>query len=250
MVNPYTPPGAQLEREVLNTQGQGTLQGGINGQYDFSIRGIIAEGWEKISGAKGTLLLALLIYIVIASILNVVQSLIFPDPNALMQQGLWGPAILWITVTTLISIPLTYPLVAGITLLGIRRSVDAQIEAGSIFQAYSKTIPLTLLYLAMMLLTILGYVLLIIPGIYLSVAYLMSYSLMIDRNMGVWEALEASRKAITKHWFKIFFLYLTLAVMCVLASLPLLIGLVWMLPLFFIVHGILYKKMFGVASVQ
>jgi uncharacterized membrane protein len=73
---------------------------------------------------------------------------------------------------------------------------------------------------------------------------------MIDRNIGIWEALEASRKAITKHWFKIFFLYLTMAVMCLLASLPLLIGLIWMLPLFFIVHGILYKKMFGVASVQ
>ena len=250
MVNPYTPPGAQLQREVLNTEGQGTLQGGINGQYDFSIRGIIAEGWEKTNGAKGTLLLALLIYIVIASVLNVVQGLIFPNPNVLMQQGQFGTAILWITVTTLISIPLTYPLVAGITLLGIRRSVDAKIEASSIFQAYSKTIPLTLLYLALMLMTLLGYALLIIPGIYLSVAYLMSYSLMIDRNIGIWEALEASRKAITKHWFKIFFLYLTLAVMCLLASLPLLIGLIWMLPLFFIVHGILYKKMFGVASVQ
>jgi hypothetical protein len=250
MVNPYTPPGAQLQREVLNTEGQGTLQGGINGQYDFSIGGIIAEGWEKTHGAKGTLLLALLIYIVIASVLNVVQGLIFPNPNVLMQQGQFGTAILWITVTTLISIPLTYPLVAGITLLGIRRSVDAKIEASSIFQAYSKTIPLTLLYLALMLMTLLGYALLIIPGIYLSVAYLMSYSLMIDRNIGIWEALEASRKAITKHWFKIFFLYLTMAVMCLLASLPLLIGLIWMLPLFFIVHGILYKKMFGVASVQ
>lgn len=69
-----------------------------------------------------------------------------------------------------------------------------------------------------MLLTMLGYVLLIIPGIYLSVAYLMSYSLMIDRNIGVWQALEASRKAITRHWFKILFLYLLMAGMSLLAA--------------------------------
>lgn len=250
MVNPYHPPGAQLEQHSLNTEGQGTLQGGIDGQYDFSITGIIAEGWGKISGAKGTLLLALLIYIVIAVVLKAILNLIFPNPAILIQQHQYSAGFTWVALTNLISIPLTYPLLAGITLLGIRRSVDAAIDAGSIFHAYRKTIPLTLLYIALMLLTMLGYVLLIIPGIYLSVAYLMSYSLMIDRDIGVWQALEASRKAITAHWFKVFFLYLLLAIMSVLACLPLLIGLVWMLPLFFIVHGILYKKMFGVASVQ
>lgn len=100
-----------------------------------------------------------------------------------------------------------------------------------------------------MLLTVLGYVLLIIPGIYLSVAYMMSFALMIDRNMGVWEALEVSRKAISKHWFKIFFLYLLMGLIFILACLPILIGLIWVLPLFTIVHGILYKIMFGVKSV-
>ncbi len=250
MANPYHPPGAQLEQHSVNTEGQGTLQSGIEGHYDFSITTIIAEGWDKVSGAKGTLLLALLIYAVVAVVVKIILNLIFPNPTILIQQHQYAAGFTWLALTSLISIPLTYPLLAGIALLGIRRSVDADIDAGFIFQAYRKTIPLTLLYLLLMLMTILGYVLLIIPGIYLSLAYLMSYSLMIDRDIGVWEALEASRKAITKHWFKIFFLYLLLALMSVLACLPLLIGLVWMLPLFFIVHGLLYKKMFGVASVQ
>lgn len=250
MVNPYTPPGAQLEKQSLNTEGQGSLQGGISGQYDFSITEIIAEGWGKTSGAKGTIWLAFLIYIVIAIIVKAIQGLIFPNPNVLFQQSQLGAGFFWVTLTTLISIPFTYPIMAGITLLGIRRSVDAKIEAGSVFQAYAKTIPLTLLSIAMMLLTMLGYVLLIIPGIYLSVAYMMSFALVIDRNMGAWEALETSRKAISKHWFKIFFLYLVMAIMSLLACLPLLIGLIWVLPLFTIVHGLLYKKMFGVESVQ
>ncbi len=250
MVNPYTPPEAQLEKRILSTEGQGSLQGGISGEYDFSITAIIAEGWGKTSGAKGTILLAFLIYIVISSIVSVTQGLIFPDPAVLFQQSRLGAGFFWLTLTIFISIPLTYPIMAGITLLGIRRSVDADIDAGSVLRAYAKTLPLTLLTVVSMLLTVLGYVLLIIPGIYLSVAYLMTFALMMDRDMGFWEALETSRKAITKHWFKIIFLYLVMGIMFLFACLPLFIGLIWMLPLFTIVHGILYKKMFGVESVQ
>jgi hypothetical protein len=250
MVNPYTPPGAQLEKHTLSTEGQGSLQGGVNGHYDFSIAEIIAEGWEKTGGAKGTILLAFLIYIVISSTVSVIQGMIFPEPALLFQQGRFGVGFFWLAVTIFISIPLTYPIMAGITLLGIRRSVDAPIEVGSVFQAYAKTIPLTLVTVVSMLLSLLGYVFFIIPGIYLSVAYMMSFALMIDRDMGFWEALETSRKAITKHWFKIFFLYLVMGILFLIACLPLLIGLIWMLPLFTIVHGILYKRMFGVESVQ
>ena len=250
MTNPYAPPKAQLEQQTLDTEGQSSLERGISGQYDFSITAIIAEGWEKTSGAKGTILLAFLAYIVIATIVSAVQKLTFPDPNLLFQHHQLGAGFFWLAITTLISIPLAYPLAAGIVLLGIRRSVDAEIDVGSIFRAYAKVIPLTLLSVMSMLLIMLGSVLLIIPGIYLAIAYLMSMALMMDRNMGVWEALETSRKAISKHWFKIFFLYLAMGIMFLLACLPILIGLIWMLPLFFIVQGILYKKMFGVASVQ
>ena len=192
----------------------------------------------------------MLIYSVIAVVVNLALTRVFPDPNVLLKQGQYGMGFFWSTINGLIGIPFTYPLLAGITLLGIRRSVNAKITAGSVFQAYAKTIPLALLGITLMALTILGYVLFIIPGIYLSVAYLMSTSLIIDRNMGVWEALETSRKAITKHWFKIFFLYLLLGLMFALAMLPLLIGLIWMLPLMLIVHGTLYKRMFGVESVH
>ncbi|MHB1175976.1 MAG: DUF975 family protein [Sulfuriferula sp.] len=250
MTNPYATPTAQLEQQTLDIEGQSSLEGGISGQYDFSITAIIAEGWEKTSGAKGAILLAFLAYIVIATIVSVVQKLIFPDPNLLFQHHQLGAGFFWLAITMLVSIPITYPLVAGIIVLGIRRSVDAEIDAGSVFRAYAKVIPLTLLGIVLTLLIMLGYVLLIIPGIYLSVAYLMSMALMMDRNMGVWEALETSRKAISKHWFKVFFLYLAMGIMFLLACLPIFIGLIWMLPLLAIVQGLLYKKMFGVASVQ
>jgi hypothetical protein len=250
MFNPYAPPKAQLELQILDTEDQGTLQGGIDGQYDFSISTIIAEGWEKTKGAKGTFWLAYLAYGVIVAIVGAIQAFIFPNQNVLFKSGQYGSGIFWYSVLILTRIPFTYPILAGISLLGIRRSVGADIQVSTVFKAFAKTIPITLLGISMILIISVGYVLLIIPGIYLSIAYLMSFGLMMDRDMDVWEALETSRKAIAKHWFKIFFLYLMMAVMFLLACLPVFIGLIWMLPLLSIVHGILYKKMFGVASVQ
>jgi len=89
-----------------------------------------------------------------------------------------------------------------------------------------------------------------LPGIYLAVAYMMAVALMIDRDMGVWEAMETSRKAITRHWFKVFFLYLFLGLLMFVAMIPALIGLIWVLPLASIMHGVMYKYMFGVESVD
>lgn len=248
MSNPYAPPRAQLEREVFDVDEQGSLEAGINGEYGFSIGGIVAEAWGKVKGVKGTFFLAFLIYFVVSLAVGAILGRIFPVPALLFQQHQWGAGFFWMAVITLIDIPLMYPLLAGIVMLGIMRSIDAKPSVGLIFHAYTKTLPITILAILITVLTLLGSVLLILPGIYLSVAYMMSIALMVDRDMGAWEAMETSRKAITKHWFKFFFLYLFLAIIFLVAALPLMIGLIWALPLLAIVHGLVYKKMFGVAS--
>jgi hypothetical protein len=248
--NPYATPEADLKTSVINTEGQGSLEGGINGDYDFTIGEIFSEAWEKTSGAKGTFLLAWLFYIIVAVVVNTVLSFILPDPEALLQAGRVSEGIIWGILPSLVTIPILYPIMAGITLLGIHRSVDAEINAVSVFNHFGKIIPLSILAILMGLLIMLGYALLVIPGIYLSIAYLMSLALMMDKDMGAWEAMETSRKAVSKHWFKIFFMYLLLMLMFVVAMIPLFIGLIWLLPFFLITQGVLYKVMFGVDSAE
>ena len=38
-------------------------------------------------------------------------------------------------------------------------------------------------------------------------AYLLAIPLVVERGLSPWQALEASRKAITQHWFKVCLLY-------------------------------------------
>ncbi|MNG14005.1 hypothetical protein D3C84_977260 [compost metagenome] len=69
---------------------------------------------------------------------------------------------------------------------------------------------------------------------------------MVERGLSPWQALEASRKAITQHWFKVFGLCLLLGLITMVSAIPLGIGLVWSIPLFVIAMGVLYRTIFGV----
>ena len=97
-----------------------------------------------------------------------------------------------------------------------------------------------------MLLIYLGMFLLIIPGLYLAIAYMLAIPLVVERGLTPWQALEASRKAITQHWFKVFGLFLLLGLITLISAIPLGIGLVWSIPLFVIAMGVLYRTIFGV----
>jgi serine/threonine protein kinase/tetratricopeptide (TPR) repeat protein len=73
------------------------------------------------------------------------------------------------------------------------------------------------------LLVLLGLLCFILPGIYLSTAWLFTLALIIDKRLDFWPAMELSRKVITRHWWKffgfaivLFLLKLTGLVFCVI----------------------------------
>jgi hypothetical protein len=63
--------------------------------------------------------------------------------------------------------------------------------------------------------------------------------------MDVWEAMELSRKTVTKHWFKVFGLMFLLSILMGLGALAFGIGLIWAVPLMFVtLYGLLYPLIF------
>jgi hypothetical protein len=49
----------------------------------------------------------------------------------------------------------------------------------------------------------LGFMCLILPGIYMVVAYSFTYIVAVDKGLGFWEAMEASRKTATRQWWRL-----------------------------------------------
>ncbi|MFK0571352.1 hypothetical protein [Endozoicomonas sp.] len=217
-------------------EGYGSVEKGLSGNYSLSISGLLSESWDKTRGTKWIIHLAMGIYMGIYLLLIMavaVAALVVPQSGGLE------------IIIELIMLAITTPLWAGIYMIGLRRAVNAPIRAGQVLDYFSKTLPLFGLYLLMLVLMLIGFALLVIPGIYLFIAYMLAIPLMVDKKMGIWEALETSRKAITKRWFTVFGLTLVIMLINFVAMLPLGLGLIWTVPMSTIAFGILYRNIFG-----
>ncbi len=159
------------------------------------------------------------------------------------SSGLALGAALQVTLTIAI-----YPFMAGIMMIGIRRSVELPVSWKLAFGYFSYLLPIVVASILVGIFTTLGFLLLVIPGIYLSLAYILTIPLIVDKGMGPWAAMEASRRAISKHWFKVFGLYFVMGLIYMVSMIPLGLGLIWTMPMFIMVGGILYREIFGVTE--
>lgn len=73
---------------------------------------------------------------------------------------------------------------------------------------------------------------------YLSTAWAFTFALIVDKRMGAWAAMEASRRIVTKQWFRVFCVALLSGLLALLGIIGLFIGLLFTLPLAF--AGLLY----------
>jgi len=207
--------------------------------YDFDIIEMIKAGWERMDGVKGQFFAGLAIYIIVAIVLQLLLGLVFPqgtniEPNYLNQQ-----------IVGILSYPVLMPIMAGIIMMAIHHGRGEQIDFKSIFNYYHLTGKLALAGILIYVMTLVGFVLLILPAIYLSVSYAFTLPLIVDKNMDVWAAMEHSRKTVTKHWFKVAGLMGLLSIIMFIGAIPLGIGLIWTVPLMFItMYGLAYPIMF------
>jgi hypothetical protein len=101
------------------------------------------------------------------------------------------------------------PLFGGLYMLFLKLIREGEASPGDIFiLTRDSALPLMMTGLVGIILTEIATVCCcVVPGIYLQIAWLFSLPLVADRGLGFWEALEASRRAATRHWFKLFALF-------------------------------------------
>jgi hypothetical protein len=104
---------------------------------------------------------------------------------------------------------------------------------------------LTATYIVMTLLVYLGLVLCLIPGIYLAIAWVFALPLVIDKNMRFWEAMELSRKVVTKNWWMVFALVLLAGLVGAAGIVACCIGILFTVPLTYAILMYAYEDIFG-----
>lgn len=233
-----TPESNLVKQSDYDNSEYGSVEDAVNGNYKFEIGEVISEAWNKTKGAKGTFFLAFIMtYIILIAVLVISISI------ETASLGVAGTVIAQLIINLII-----LPICAGIFIIGIKRSANIPIKATNIFGHFNKTLKLFAAIILMQIIVIIGYLLFILPGIYLTIAYFMAMPLIVEKNMGVWEALETSRKAITKRWFSMLLFFIVMGLIFMISSIPFGIGLIWTFPMCMIAYGIIYRNMFGISS--
>jgi uncharacterized membrane protein len=86
---------------------------------------------------------------------------------------------------------------------------------------------------------------LILPGVYLSVAWLFTLPLVIDKRLDFWPAMRLSRKTITLHWWKFFGFLLVLGLLNLAGLVACLVGFFVTLPVSFAALMYAYEDIFS-----
>lgn len=196
--------------------------------YEVRIGHCVSRGWELVKKNFGLLVGATLLVFIVELAINAIPIL-----------GI-----------------VAGPLLAGVLhggLLGLflKRIRGGQGGVGDAFAGFSVAfVPLMLASLVTALLTLVGFVLLIIPGIYLAVAWTFTILLVFDKGIDFWAAMELSRKVVTRNWWQVFGL-LVINVLIVLAgALALLVGLLVAIPITLAAIAYAYEDIFGAEGGQ
>lgn len=211
--------GVKVDPQVFEQQ--------INTSVTVNLQDYIKQGWEMFKEHVGEFLgFTLIIFVAYA----VSSKLAFA-----------GSLIISAVVASLS---------AGYSIAAFKLMSGQQFEFADFFKGFNYFLPLFLASLAGGFLVGIGLALLIIPGIYLAVSYLFATFLILDYRMEFWQALETSRKIISKNWFAFLGFAFALFAINLLGCLALGVGLLVTIPVTSCAAAIAYKEIVGLNSTE
>ncbi len=144
---------------------------------------------------------------------------------------------------------LMVPILAGINIVVLRMLMGRSVEISTFFDSFKMFMPLFLLGIVSGLLTMLGFLFLVIPGVFLSIAWMWSTWLVVDRKDEFWPAMQGSMAVAKAHFGAHFVFALVIGLMNMAAAIPTCgLGLLLTMPLTYVAMGTAYARIFGIAG--
>jgi len=204
------------------------LEGILQKSYTVKISQYIDSGWKTFKknpvGFAGFTLVFFLINVAIA---KVSQS---------------------VTLEAFISLLISAPLNAGFLIVVFKLLKNRATTFGDFFRGFNNYLPLFLVSLVSSMVIGIGLLLLLIPGLYLAVAYIFALPLVLEKKMSFWDGMELSRKLISKQWFSFLGFALVLILLNLAGVLLLGVGLLVTIPISTCALAAAYADIVGLTS--
>jgi uncharacterized membrane protein len=147
--------------------------------------------------------------------------------------------------TVVIKFILAGPLSVGIFYVIFNKMRGGEINIGDISKGFNFFVAAVLADILITVFVSIGFFFLIIPGIVISTLYMFAFPLILEKNMDFWEAMETSRKVVTKNIFELSVFMLVLYIFMIIGVMLLFVGFLVALPIVFVAISLAYKDIFG-----
>jgi hypothetical protein len=210
-----------------------------NRDYDFKMGQYFSRGWDLFK-AKALQFIGFLVLIVV--VLGIISFILpYPLGSGNLDDGQTGGNI----VSNILS-ALLFP---GFYIVAFQIARNRATSFSDFFKGFNRALPILLLSIVSSILIGLGFILLIIPGIYLVVSYALSMPLLLDKNLDFWPAMETSRKVVGKKWWSFFLFGIALFFLNLAGAILLGLGLLVTVPWSFCSITAAYEDIVGLNSV-
>lgn len=210
--------------------------------YSTDVSSYLGRGWEifqqNVGGFVGFLIIIFLINVAFGAVGGVLDPAANDPASEQMPSGI---SALLSVINSVISVPLN----AGFYVVAFKLVKRRATTFSDFFRGFNYFLPLLLASIVTGIFILLGLLLLIVPGIYLAVAYSFTVPLILERKMDFWQAMETSRKLISKRWFSFFWLGLLVFLINIAGALACGLGLLVTVPLTYCTYVAAYENILG-----
>jgi uncharacterized membrane protein len=157
-------------------------------------------------------------------------------------------SLLFYLISGACSLILMGPMMCSFYYIIFRKMRGEKIEIGDIAKGFSFFLPALLANLVIGIFTGAGFLCCIIPGLVISAMYSFVYPLIIEKNLGFWDAMEESRKIIWPNIWR-FTLFVIVATLVAVAGVLLcFVGILVTIPICFCAYACAYRDWVGLAE--
>lgn len=225
----------------------------MNTQTRINIINLIIEAWQLSYGMKWPVFALGILIPLTYSLLLVITAYILV-PNKLFM------SLPFFIIAVAIALVIVWFTVVILVMLGVRQAIGLPISIDDVY-SHCMEVKDKLIYLGLIWIAITGTFALItfmtkgsfilFPLFYCLSLYiklpliLFGIPLVVTKHYDMAIILEECYKTMNRHWLQILASYLILSGILLISSIPLGIGLIWTIPMYFTMAGILFRDIFG-----
>ncbi len=242
----------------------GSVEQAVKGEYSLDVKAVLFEAWQQTLKSRMSINLGLFFVLIFGMAVSFVASSFFGGIELVLQKALEqdAQASQDLQLINIIVTMAVWPFIAGVEMMGVLHAIKKPTQSKMILSFLHRGSWVALCALLTSILINIGFQLLIVPGLLLTLLLSLTIPLVVEKKLTPMQAIILSIKALR---FKItsllaiysvlFFALLSLVFpiallidssLAPIAIMVFLFGLSYLAPWYYNVKGVLYREIFGV----